>query len=69
MNVNGYIIADIPNFRYFSVLNEILNKKQWDFNKEGVLNKINKRFYTKKALKILLPLWDIFLLHLKEYIL
>lgn len=54
MNVNGYIIADVPNIRYFAVLQTLLNKKLWDFHSNNAMNKTNKRFYTRKSIENLI---------------
>ena len=51
MNINGYIIATVYNIRYIELLNQLFNKKQWKYSNQGILNRKNIRFFTKKSLE------------------
>ena len=47
----GYIVASIPNVRYYPVIKNLLVNKSWDYADEGVLDKTHFRFFTKKTIE------------------
>jgi 2-polyprenyl-3-methyl-5-hydroxy-6-metoxy-1,4-benzoquinol methylase len=47
---DGCLVVSVPNVRYLPNLFEILVKKDWDYRKEGVLDRTHLRFFTKKSL-------------------
>jgi len=50
-NRKGKIIGSIPNFRHFTVLYEILCKKDFKYRESGILDKTHVVFFTEKSLK------------------
>lgn len=46
----GQVIASIPNIRYFRVLDDILFKKDFKYQNDGVLDRTHLRFFTKKSI-------------------
>lgn len=47
---DGVIVCSIPNVRYFFNLYNLLIKKQWVYEDEGILDKTHLRFFTKKSI-------------------
>lgn len=47
---NGIIVYSIPNVRYFPVLFDLLIKRDWKYEKCGVLDNTHLRFFTKKSI-------------------
>lgn len=47
---NGIMVGSIPNVRYFSNLNELIFKKDWQYVDAGILDRTHLRFFTKKSL-------------------
>ena len=50
LNADGVVVCSVPNVRYISVLKQLLVKKQWKYEGEGVLDKTHLRFFTQKSL-------------------
>jgi len=48
---DGYIIASIPNVRYFHNLSELIVKKDWDYKDSGILDSTHLRFFTEKSIR------------------
>ncbi|MFH0764092.1 MAG: class I SAM-dependent methyltransferase [Candidatus Omnitrophota bacterium] len=48
---NGYIVASIPNMRYFYTFKDLMVKKEWTYVEEGVLDNTHLRFFTIKSIK------------------
>jgi 2-polyprenyl-3-methyl-5-hydroxy-6-metoxy-1,4-benzoquinol methylase len=48
---NGFIIASIPNVRYFNNLYELLIKKDWEYKDAGILDSTHLRFFTQISMK------------------
>jgi 2-polyprenyl-3-methyl-5-hydroxy-6-metoxy-1,4-benzoquinol methylase len=46
----GVIISSIPNVRHYSVLKDLLIKKQWKYRDVGVLDKTHLRFFTLRSI-------------------
>lgn len=42
----GYIVASIPNIRYYKVIIRLLLGKSWDYVDAGILDKSHLRFFT-----------------------
>ncbi len=47
---DGYVIASIPNMRYFEVIKSLLVRAEWHYADEGVLDRSHLRFFTKKSM-------------------
>ncbi len=43
---DGVVVSSIPNVRYFYTLKDLLIKKQWKYEDEGILDKTHLRFFT-----------------------
>jgi 2-polyprenyl-3-methyl-5-hydroxy-6-metoxy-1,4-benzoquinol methylase len=50
----GYIVASIPNVRYFYNIKDLLKYKEWKYVDEGILDKTHLRFFTIKSIKDML---------------
>jgi len=48
---DGYIVASIPNVRYFNNVKNLLKDKEWTYRDEGILDKTHIRFFTEKGIK------------------
>lgn len=48
---NGVIISSIPNVRYFRVLKMLVMNKDWEYQKDGVMDKTHLRFFTSKSIQ------------------
>lgn len=46
----GYVVASIPNVRYFPVIKKLLFKKEWRYVGKGVLDKTHLRFFTQSSI-------------------
>ncbi len=54
MKFNGFIVASIPNVRYYYNLFELLFQKDWCYREEGILDQTHLRFFTEKSIKRLM---------------
>jgi len=45
---NGFILASIPNIRFWKVILNLILKGQWNYTESGVLDKTHLRFFAKK---------------------
>ncbi|MGD0339955.1 MAG: class I SAM-dependent methyltransferase [Bacteroidota bacterium] len=43
---DGVVVSSIPNVRYYYTLKDLLIKKQWKYEDEGILDKTHLRFFT-----------------------
>lgn len=50
LNDNGYILASIPNIRYYRVILSLLRDKDFKYQKFGVMDETHLRFFTKKSM-------------------
>ena len=48
---NGIIISSIPNVRYHKVIKQYIFKKNWKYEKDGVMDFTHLRFFTSKSIK------------------
>jgi 2-polyprenyl-3-methyl-5-hydroxy-6-metoxy-1,4-benzoquinol methylase len=46
----GRVVASIPNIRHWTVLYEQIFKGNWEYQKEGIMDKTHLRFFTKKTM-------------------
>ncbi len=56
LNANGYIIASIPNMRWYPVVLSLLRYKDFKYENAGVMDKTHLRFFTKKACAVCLSI-------------
>jgi len=47
---NGWIIASIPNVRYWKVIRDLVIKGEWTYRPDGILDDTHLRFFTKKSI-------------------
>ncbi|MGA1824435.1 MAG: class I SAM-dependent methyltransferase [bacterium] len=50
LNDKGYIVASIPNVRYWRNLQKLLLQKDWHYCEKGILDRTHLRFFTKKSI-------------------
>ena len=50
LTAKGVVVASIPNLRYFRVLAQILFKKDFKYEKKGVMDETHMRFFTQKSI-------------------
>lgn len=47
----GVLIASLPNMRYMPVLKALVLKGDWEYVKQGVLDRTHLRFFTKNSMR------------------
>ena len=47
---DGLVIASIPNVRYFKNLRNLVFRRDWQYEDEGVLDRTHLRFFTEKSI-------------------
>lgn len=47
----GVVISSIPNIRYYKAILNLLFKKDWEYEAQGVMDKTHLRFFTGKSIK------------------
>jgi 2-polyprenyl-3-methyl-5-hydroxy-6-metoxy-1,4-benzoquinol methylase len=50
LNKNGYIIASIPNIRWYPVILSLIRYKDFKYEEAGVMDKTHLRFFTLKSM-------------------
>jgi 2-polyprenyl-3-methyl-5-hydroxy-6-metoxy-1,4-benzoquinol methylase len=50
LKVNGYIVASIPNIRYYVQIKKLLQKGDWDYEKWGIMDRTHIRFFTLNSI-------------------
>jgi 2-polyprenyl-3-methyl-5-hydroxy-6-metoxy-1,4-benzoquinol methylase len=48
---DSYLVGSIPNVRYVGNLSKFLFNKDWEYKKDGILDRTHLRFFTEKSLK------------------
>jgi len=51
---NGYIVASIPNIRYYKVIDDLVFRKIFEYQPYGVLDETHLRFFTESTIKSLI---------------
>jgi len=51
LNTEGVVVASIPNVRYHRVLTQILLKRDFKYEKAGVMDETHLRFFTQKSIQ------------------
>jgi 2-polyprenyl-3-methyl-5-hydroxy-6-metoxy-1,4-benzoquinol methylase len=51
LNKNGYIVASIPNIRYYVQIKKLLKNGDWDYEKWGLMDRTHIRFFTIKSIQ------------------
>lgn len=47
---SGYVVASIPNVRYYDNLKKLLINKDWQYETKGILDITHLRFFTEKSI-------------------
>ena len=47
----GYLVASIPNMRYYYCLRELLLRKEWVYRDEGIMDRTHLRFFTERSIR------------------
>lgn len=50
MKPGSYVVASIPNVRYWKNLVRLIVLKDWNYGDEGILDRTHLRFFTKKTM-------------------
>lgn len=50
MKSDGYLLISIPNVRYIYNLYNLIFKKDWQYEEQGILDNTHLRFFTRKSL-------------------
>lgn len=48
---NGYIVGSVPNVRHLSNLINLIGRKDWRYEDDGILDSTHLRFFTEKSLR------------------
>ena len=48
---NGYVVASIPNIRYYYTVYDLLRYGRWRYEDKGILDKTHLRFFTIESIK------------------
>lgn len=47
---SGCVVASIPNVRYYHTLRALVFEKEWQYTKDGVLDRSHLRFFTQRSI-------------------
>lgn len=50
MSNNSYVVASVPNVRYYDNLEKLLINKDWNYESKGILDITHLRFFTEKSI-------------------
>jgi 2-polyprenyl-3-methyl-5-hydroxy-6-metoxy-1,4-benzoquinol methylase len=50
LNPGGVVIASIPNIRFYTVLNDLIFKRDFEYTESGIMDKTHLRFFTKNSI-------------------
>jgi SAM-dependent methyltransferase len=48
---DGYVVASVPNVRYFHNVKNLILNEDWEYEDKGILDKTHLRFFTVKSLR------------------
>lgn len=51
LSKDGVVVCSIPNIRYYPYLKKLLIRKQWQYEKCGILDETHLRFFTENSIK------------------
>lgn len=51
LSKGGYLVASIPNMRYYYCLRELLLHKEWVYCDQGVMDRTHLRFFTERSIR------------------
>lgn len=61
----GYVVASLPNVRFSEVVKDLVFRKRWDYQNEGVLDRTHLRFFTESSMRSLFESSGLEILRLK----
>ena len=50
----GYIVISLPNVRFSEVVKNLVIRKRWEYEEEGVLDRTHLRFFTESSIRSLI---------------
>lgn len=50
----GYIVVSLPNVRFSEVVKDLVVRKRWEYQEEGVLDRTHLRFFTESSVRSLM---------------
>jgi len=50
----GYVVISLPNVRFSEVVKNLVVRKRWEYQEEGVLDRTHLRFFTESSIRALL---------------
>ena len=50
----GYIVISLPNVRFSEVVKNLVVRKSWEYEEQGVLDRTHLRFFTESSIRTLL---------------
>ncbi len=50
LQTSGYVVASIPNIRYYPILKALVLHKEWDYTRDGTLDRTHFRFFTQRSI-------------------
>jgi 2-polyprenyl-3-methyl-5-hydroxy-6-metoxy-1,4-benzoquinol methylase len=48
---NGYIVASIPNIRHYVQIKELIQKGEWEYGEQGLMDRTHIRFFTLNSIR------------------
>lgn len=63
---DGYIIASIPNIKYFRILLRLIIFDEFKYSDDGILDQSHLRFFTKKEIKKMFHNENFEIIHIKS---
>jgi 2-polyprenyl-3-methyl-5-hydroxy-6-metoxy-1,4-benzoquinol methylase len=48
---NGYVVASIPNVRFYENMKNVVIRKNWEYTDAGVMDKTHLRYFTIKSIR------------------
>ena len=49
----GYVVISLPNVRFSEVVKNLVVRKRWEYEQEGVLDRTHLRFFTESSMRTL----------------
>jgi 2-polyprenyl-3-methyl-5-hydroxy-6-metoxy-1,4-benzoquinol methylase len=53
LRVGGYVVASVPNVRYYKNVRDLVLRGRWDYAEAGILDRGHLRFFTWKSVEAL----------------
>jgi 2-polyprenyl-3-methyl-5-hydroxy-6-metoxy-1,4-benzoquinol methylase len=49
LRVGGHLVGSVPNVRYYKVLYDLVVRREWIYDRDGVLDRTHLRFFTDRS--------------------